>query len=220
MTEDLSLYAFGILQEPAPLEFALEELQPEEIRQILELREAVELSLRIDCHIGLLENPILPSQDGFRVLQEWSEGRGTIEKIALRMGSKIEKVKIERREGETLLWLEKGVRCIGCGMILQNQQAWYEHSAFNLEEHKGMRINFVKFPITITILWDIRPLIWKLAKEPRWGWNDLLLLYSSSRMPLPGQVTPEGLRDDQQLFEMLWKKEREQIFALAGGWKN
>lgn len=80
-----------------------------------------------------------------------------------------------------------------------------------------MVINYVEVPIAIKLVWDIQPLLSKLQKKHNCLQGDLILLCSSSQMLLPSGVMPEGLLAGGQLFDMLWEKEKEKIYALARG---
>jgi hypothetical protein len=132
------------------------------------------------------------------------------------VNQRFERVKIKRTPEETQLLLERGVKCIGCGMILPNTQAWYQHSA-GLEEHPGLIINYVNVPISLYLIWDVAPLIRRYRAENYAGWRELLVLYSSRHMPLPGRIIDAGRLDCERLFEVLWEREKERARALARG---
>ncbi|AFV10499.1 hypothetical protein Tph_c02520 [Thermacetogenium phaeum DSM 12270] len=212
-TEGLSFYEFSILENPAPLKFALEELTVQEVAELIEVQEGVDV--RIESREGDLTCFELPAEAGSELIGAWTDGRSEVD-VDLIVNQRFERVKIKRTPEETQLLLERGVKCIGCGMILPNTQAWYQHSA-GLEEHPGLIINYVNVPISLYLIWDVAPLIRRYRAENYAGWRELLVLYSSRHMPLPGRIIDEGRLDCERLFGVLWEREKERARALARG---
>jgi hypothetical protein len=213
--EDPYFYDFRVLPDPAPLEYSLADLTTVEIKELLELRAITNIRVRIDCQEGRLGCPILPPDTSYRVLQAWVEGQSSVE-FDLQIDRSTQRVRLEWSESEVRLCLTSGVMCIGCGEILPDQQAWFEHSSGRLLEHPGLRINYVNVPVSVFLTWDFKPVIREYQRKYPLAFRDLLVLYSSRNMPLPEGMDQERF-PDAEMVKLLWAKEKERAFMLLRG---
>jgi hypothetical protein len=212
-SEDPSFYDFEILPDPLPLEHSLADLTLEEVKELLTVREKVNMSVRIDCQEGRLDRPVLPLDTGYNVLRAWAEGRNSAE-ADLQIEGKTQRVRLEWPQGQIYLCLKSGVKCIGCGQILPDQQAWFLHSSGRLEEHPGLCVNYVKIPVSLLLTWDFRPAIREYQRRYPLVFRELIVLYSSRNAPLLGGVVQEIFSDVEKMAKLLWTKEKGRALML------
>lgn len=214
--DDPLFYDFRVLPDASLLEYCLTHLAPQEVGEILELGDRGVVSVRIACHEGHLDCPVLPFKTGHRVLQAWAEGRNSVE-IGLPVDQTTHTVRLEWSERGASLFLKSGVMCTGCGMILPDQQAWFEHSSGRLSDHPGLRLNYTNVPVSLLVTWDFQPVIRECRRRYSQASDELLLLYSAHQAPFPEGTIPGIFADVEKMVELLWARERERAHILWRG---
>lgn len=220
-------YQIEILPQPEPLMYSLVDLAADEINEILTLRGLVEIGIRIHCHEGHLDQPVLPPDVSVEIVQRWIESpTGTLQLI-LRIGGREEEVNLGWSAGEVVLSLEKGVICTTicrdgriCDKILPNQQAWYDHCDGSEHEHlpgepRSMRVNYQRVPATLLLTCDAKPAFQELRRRYSLAGQALFVLFSSLNRPLPNGLSAGGIPDPKETVRLLWAREKKGVLVVA-----